>query len=62
MYGTDKKTSDSYLKDIVELFKLFDDDNWSLKKEINNSSLSSGQAQKISFMRAFISDADFVSR
>ena len=39
MYGTDKKTSDSYLKDIVELFKLFDDDNWSLKKEINNSSL-----------------------
>ena len=60
MYGTDKKTSDSYLKDIVELFKLFDDDNWSLKKEINNSSLSSGQAQKISFMRAFISDAELL--
>lgn len=46
-----------YLK-ILETFK--ESENYNLNRKINNKSLSSGQMQKIAFVRALLSDAEIL--
>ncbi len=59
LYGNDKTISD---EEIIEKLKLFDtfkeEKNYDLSKVISNTSLSSGQMQKIAFVRALLSDVD----
>jgi len=57
-YGNNSKLDETkvieYLK-ILETFK--ESENYNLNRKINNKSLSSGQMQKIAFVRALLSDA-----
>ncbi len=60
-YGTEQKISDSDLMKFIEEFKIFDDfDENILDKKITNKTLSSGQMQKVSFIRAFASGCDIL--
>ena len=58
-YGSEKKYDDDKLIDIVKDFKL-SEENIDLNNEISNKSLSSGQVQKISFMRAILSEPEIL--
>ena len=61
LYGNENKNkTDKELLDMVSKFKLFNEeyDN-TLNKQINNKSLSTGQMQKISFIRALLNDVEF---
>ena len=50
---------DKKLLALAREFKLFnEEENFDLEKEISNKSLSSGQMQKISFIRSLLSDAE----
>lgn len=61
IYGNDdSEINDEKLIDLLREFKLFDDDNYDLNYEVSNRSLSSGQMQKISFMRSLLSDVDLL--
>ena len=61
LYGNDdNEISDEKLINLLREFKLFDDDNYDLNYEVSNRSLSSGQMQKISFMRSLLSDVDLL--
>ena len=57
MYGNDKNIND---ENIIEKLKLFDtfkeEKNYDLERLISNTSLSSGQMQKIAFVRALLAD------
>ncbi len=58
-YGLDEKVEDKKLLALAREFKLFnEEENFDLEKEISNKSLSSGQMQKISFIRSLLSDAE----
>ena len=61
MYGNDTEVDDktilNYLKDF-DTFK--EDSNYKLDKIIDNKSLSSGQMQKIAFIRALLSNPDIL--
>lgn len=61
MYGNEsnieKKEITAFLK-LLETFK--EDKNYDLDRIINNKSLSSGQMQKIAFIRALLSDIDIL--
>ena len=61
LYGNDKKIKDeeifSYLK-LLDTFK--EEENYDLERVINNKSLSSGQMQKIAFIRALLSEIDIL--
>ncbi len=60
-YGNYKEISDEKLINIVTEFKLFSDINEiDLDKDIDSKSLSSGQMQKISFMRALLNDVEIL--
>ena len=54
------KIDDSILHDAVVKFKLFENQDWSLDNNVSNTTLSSGQFQKIAFMRAFISNVEIL--
>mgnify|MGYP001418478305 CR=1 FL=1 len=60
MYGNEMKIDDSILHDAVVKFKLFENQDWSLDNNVSNTTLSSGQFQKIAFMRAFISNVEIL--
>lgn len=58
MYGNDKHINDETLISyLVELDVFKEKSNYDLTKEINSENLSSGQMQKIAFIRAILSDA-----
>ena len=58
LYGNSKKISDSEILEKVELFKLFNEQKKvDLDQEINNQTLSSGQFQKIAYIRAILADS-----
>ncbi len=61
LYGNNKTISD---EEIIARLKLFDtfkeEKNYDLQKVISNTSLSSGQMQKIAFIRALLSDVDIL--
>ena len=60
-YGNEKILEETqvikYLKDL-DTFK--EESNYDLNKKISNKTLSSGQMQKIAFIRAFLSDIDIL--
>ena len=51
-----KEFNDDYLLKLLEEFNFFNEDKINLNLEVNNKSLSSGQLQKISFMRSLLND------
>mgnify|MGYP001291484910 FL=1 len=57
MYGNDKKIGDDVIIEKLKLFDTFKEEkNYDLERLISNTSLSSGQMQKIAFVRALLSD------
>lgn len=61
VYGTKTQVSDEEIINLVNDFKLFNESNdVDLNIEVNNKSLSSGQMQKISFIRAILSKVDIL--
>lgn len=61
IYATTEKVEDIRLLDLINEFKVFNElDSNILDKNINNKNLSSGQMQKISFIRAFVSDCEIL--
>ena len=61
IYGADTTISDSELLNLITEFKLFNEINSDiLDKKISNKSLSTGQMQKVSFIRALASGIDLL--
>ena len=59
MYGNNTFKNDEEIINLINKFKLFENDREvNLQKLIDNKSLSSGQMQKIAFMRVLLSDAE----
>ena len=57
-YGSQEKIDDNLLINYLNKFNVFSNDQVDLDKEVDNKSLSSGQMQKISFIRALVQDID----
>ena len=58
-YGTKSNVSDEKIYELLNEFQLFENNKISnLDKLVSNKSLSSGQMQKIAFIRALLSDID----
>ena len=56
LYGNSEEINDSEINDLLKDFNLFNEDaNYDLDMIIDNKSLSSGQMQKIGFIRALLS-------
>jgi len=61
IYGSSKEQNDETILDILKEFKMFNEDSsYSLEKVISNTTLSSGQMQKISFIRALLAEVDIL--
>ena len=61
LYGNKQKIEDSEINNLLKDFKTFELDNDNiLDRIIDNKSISSGQAQKIAFMRALLMDIDLL--
>ena len=61
VYGNKKQINDNKIKEIIEEFNLFNEENEiDLDMHISNRSLSSGQMQKISFIRSLLSDTQIL--
>ena len=61
IYGSDKDLDDSLLNDYINKFKVFNiDSEINLTSNISNKTLSSGQMQKISFIRALLIKPDIL--
>ena len=59
MYGNQNVADDNLILNYINDFELFNDEiAISLDKKIDNKSLSSGQMQKIAFIRALIADVE----
>ena len=59
MYGNNNFKSDKEILEIIDKFNLFKDiSEVDLELKVNNKNLSSGQMQKIAFMRVLLSDSD----
>ena len=60
-YGNEHEISDTEIIDLVKRFKLFgESQDVDLSTGVNNKSLSSGQMQKISFIRALLSKVEIL--
>ncbi len=60
-YGLDREVSDEELMNKIKDFDLFkEESSYDLDKQITNKSLSSGQMQKIAFIRALISNVNLL--
>ena len=60
LYGNNKNISDSDLIEMLKDFNFFNNDEIKINKNVNNKSLSSGQLQKMSFMRSLLNDCDIL--
>lgn len=60
LYGTEKIISDKEIIELLTTFKLFDEANIDLERTVSNKSLSSGQMQKLSFVRALLSKPELL--
>ena len=59
LYGVEKEIDEEVLNSYIEEFKLFNENQKiALDKEVSNKALSTGQMQKISFIRALLSGSD----
>jgi len=61
LYGNDLKINDKKILSMLEEFKTFkESSSYDLERLVDNKSLSSGQMQKIAFVRALLSDIDIL--
>jgi ABC-type bacteriocin/lantibiotic exporter with double-glycine peptidase domain len=61
LYGNDLKINDEKILSMLEEFKTFkESSSYDLERLVDNKSLSSGQMQKIAFVRALLSDIDIL--
>ncbi len=60
LYGNKKNIEDAYLEQIIKEFNFFTEKKIDLDYQVNNKTLSSGQLQKISFMRSFLNDTNLL--
>tara|TARA_Y100000996_G_scaffold415197_1_gene408676 strand:+ start:935 stop:2554 length:1620 start_codon:yes stop_codon:yes gene_type:complete len=61
LYGNNLNISDEEIYEIITKFSLYtDNEKITLDKKINNKTLSSGQMQKISFMRSLLNDSEIL--
>lgn len=60
LYGNKEQIDDSLITNFVKEIDLFNNELFTLDKPISNRNLSSGQMQKIGFLRAFVSDIDLL--
>jgi ABC-type transport system involved in cytochrome bd biosynthesis fused ATPase/permease subunit len=61
IYGTKEKVQDENLNQLIKEFNLFNEEKKvSLSKEVSNKMLSTGQMQKISFIRALLSGSEIL--
>ena len=61
LYGNELKKSDNEIMELVDEFNLFSSNDLSaLDRTINRKSLSSGQLQKVSFMRTLLAETDLL--
>jgi ATP-binding cassette subfamily B protein len=60
LYGNYKVVDDLKIYDLLEEFQFFNDEKFELTKLISNKTLSSGQLQKISFIRSLLNDSDIL--
>ena len=61
LYGNENlEVDDENLHDMLKLFRLFDEDSYNLDLIISNRTLSSGQMQKISFIRSLLSNTELL--
>ena len=59
-YAIDKETEDNVMFEMLQQFKLFNEENIDLDKKVSNKTLSMGQMQKISFIRALLSGVEIL--
>ena len=60
-YGSSVEISDEDMLEIIEQFKLFNENiENQLEQEVSNKTLSSGQMQKVSFMRAILANVEIL--
>ena len=58
IYGNNLNISDDAIMDMLRRFDIFKEEiNYNLDREIDNNSLSSGQMQKVGFIRALLTEA-----
>ena len=61
LYGNNRNIDEKQILDLMKELNLFKEShNYNLKKLIDNKSLSSGQMQKIAFIRALLSKPDIL--
>lgn len=61
LYGSDTELSDQDILNLLKEFEVFtDDDSYDLERPISNKTLSTGQMQKISFIRALASQSEIL--
>ena len=61
LYGNDSVVSNEKILKMIEEFNLYPEiSEINIEKEVSNNSLSSGQMQKISFMRALLNNSDIL--
>ena len=60
LYGNTKKVSNEEILSLVNSYNLFNETKIDLEMKITNKSLSSGQMQKISFIRALLSKPEIL--
>ena len=61
LYGNNNKISDEQIYDLIDKFSLYAEEvSLDLNRKINNKSLSSGQMQKISFIRSLLNDSEIL--
>ena len=61
LYGNSNEINDDEIMNLIKKFELFSDiNNEVLKLQVSNKVLSSGQMQKLSFIRALLADPDLL--
>lgn len=60
IYGLSKEIPDKILIDQLKKFEMFGDDKFELSQIVSNKSLSSGQMQKVAFIRSLLHEPDLL--
>ena len=60
LYGNNRDIEDKILYEYLDMFKVFNENEINLNKLISIQTLSSGQLQKVSFIRSLLSDIDIL--
>ena len=60
LYGNEEIKSDEELITLMNTFQLFNNGNADLDYKVDNKSLSSGQMQKVAFIRSLVADVELL--